>query len=347
MNRDLVHTFALMLDRKYGDQGGCFCLFDGLDESGIAFKGARQRGDNPLHICSEEWGHFVTSNHNGSRVVCWSQNPLEPILAQWQPGTPTLIPAPPPVKSNSYQDRAGTDCLMLGDIEGQTCWGLVRFSSHGCYLCEGHRSPPDYRPEPVPLTEDEKAALAASEATRKRSLEEQREARRWFRPIEAELKAGAEIPIGLFWSSVSDVMLSCLHSAIGEPIMIRSYIHDAILGELDRLGRIVTAEVYRRGLPWPDSFYQLQLAPPWVGVIYSRDPAYTDPIPVEDLALPFQHLPTSELHLLYGVAAHCVDYSCLERGTRQAIMHLWHHTEAELKRRETTPTFLIDLQPDT
>lgn len=73
-------------------------------------------------------------------------------------------------KSASYKPLGSTDCLFLGDKEGQPCWGGVDpvdeipdgDTHNWIYACKGHehtwdrrslcdKSAPDYTPEPPPV----------------------------------------------------------------------------------------------------------------------------------------------------------------------------------------------------
>ncbi|MDB4278002.1 hypothetical protein N9917_00070 [Deltaproteobacteria bacterium] len=80
-----LNNYAQMLDKEYGEQGGCFCDFDGTDECTKAFKTAQAAGESPQYICSEEHGHFVTHTFGkddeavdldedpGMRMVCYAE----------------------------------------------------------------------------------------------------------------------------------------------------------------------------------------------------------------------------------------------------------------------------------
>lgn len=273
----------------------------------------------------------------------------------------------PEAKSSaSYVTRNGTDCVMLGELEEQPCWGIVRFSKHECYLCEGHRTPPDYKPEaPKPTAneleerrqqaqeavEAEERAWAAAVAewgvprppvgshwTLARWVEHQ--ASRWFRPL---LEGIDQVGVGFFWTDLSDVLLVFLHSSIGEGIRCGDG-SEAVNKGLLAMGRQATAEVRRRKLVWPEGAYDLELAPEWTGIIDTRNPQYTDPFGPKVLQLGFHHLSAQEVQLLYGCAAVVADFSTLERGVRQCVMYVCHETERELEKREVPITFLMDLQ---
>jgi hypothetical protein len=276
----------------------------------------------------------------------------------------------PPTKSASYQSRAKADCIMLGDIEGQTCWGIVRVSKLQCYLCEGHRVPPDYREEPTALTEDELAKrrleieeqVKAEDLAKAAAIEEwgvpmddedwlrggwtaarwsQYQANRWFRPFMPSI---GDVGVGMFWRGTTDVMLTFLHSVIGDGLRVSAEarptaVDDRLLG----MGRQATAELVRRKVPFPDDCYALRLAEPWDGVHDHRNPKYTDPFGERLLVMQFHHLSDKELQLLWGCAYIVADFSGLERGTRQVVMHVFHETGGELKNRDLKETSLDKL----
>jgi len=249
--------------------------------------------------------------------------------------------------SDSYQSRAGADCCMLGELEEQPCWGVVRYSSHGVYLCEGHSTPPDYRVEPVPLSNEavrqlieEREQVTAREAAER---EKAYQAGRWFRPL---LELGLDdVGVGLFWTDVSDLMLTFLHSIIGDGLQCGDG-NEAVNTALMAVGHQATAEVHRRGLDWPNGCYQLQLAPEVDGYISPGLPGgkeYHEPFGEKVLELHLHHLSDRALHLLYGCAAVVVDFSGLERGTRQCSMHVYAAMGNELARRGEGETLLMDL----
>ena len=268
-----------------------------------------------------------------------------------------------PIKSASYQSRAKADCVMLGDIEGQTCWGVVRVSKHKCYLCEGHWSPPDYAEEPKALTEHDlekrraeiEEQVKAEEEAKAAAIEEwgvpisdddwlrrgwtaakwaQHQANRWFRPL---MPGIGDVGVGMFWRGTTDVMLTFLHAVIGDGLRCGSFsseglpqpVNDRLLG----MGRQATAELVRRKVPFPELCYALQLAEPWEGICNYRDPKYTDPFSERLLVMPFHHLSDKEVQLLWGCAYTVADFSGLERGVRQVVMHVFHVTGEELTKR--------------
>lgn len=261
-------------------------------------------------------------------------------------------------KSKSYRSRANADCVVMDAVEDQPCWGIVRFSSLGHYLCEGHRTPPDYVAE---ISEEERAAKAAEAEITAQSTRTSREATaarlnvavplgvlamsdeqwatwvaheeaRWFRASLANIE---NTPTGLFWSDLSDVMLLFLHSAIGDGLRCGDG-KPPVNERLQVLGLRATAEIYRRKLQWPEGAYDLILAPEWIDV-----GRYTAPFGDKVLRLGFHHLSDNEVELLYGCAAVVADFSCLERGVRQCVMHVLEATEAELRRREVEAEFLM------
>lgn len=242
----------------------------------------------------------------------------------------------------SYRNRGGVDCVMFGDIEEQPCWGLVRFSKHGCYLCEGHSSPPDYRVEPIPLSNEVlRAMIAEREATSAREAAEREagyQAGRWFRPL---LEAGFdEVCAGIFWPDLSDVLLSFLHSMIGAGVTVwPGDQSERVNRDLMVLGSRVTAELVRRGLPWPEEPYALRLAR---GSL-SGGKEYHEPFRERELEMPLHLLTVWEVQLLYGCACIVADFSSLERGVRQCVMHVYWVTGEYLRAQGAEATFLSGL----
>lgn len=235
-------------------------------------------------------------------------------------------------KSSSYRARAMADCIVLGEVVGQTCWGVVRYSPLNVYLCEGHRKPPDYLTEPTPKTAEEWAQIKAETEAKAASDREIREAARWFRPLIPEV---SNLPVSPFWSALSAVMLSFLHSGLGE-VHCSSDVSEK--ESLRRLGGEATAEILRRKLPWPDPAYTLALAGETEEAVHSE--AYSNPFGSRALALPLDLLPDTDVQLLYGVAAHVADYSCLERGVRQVVSRVLCATRDHLCAKGLDPQFL-------
>lgn len=227
-------------------------------------------------------------------------------------------------KTTSYRARAQADCVVLDAVDDQPCWGVVRFSSHEVYLCEGHRSPPDYRSEPVPPTPEELAQAQALREAEAKTAEKAYEAARWFRPFLTDIDT---VPVSQFWASLSPVLLTFLHSALGEALRLSSTNPDpAELAGLQRLGKEATAEVHRRNLSWPDEAYDLDLG--------------GGPFGERALRLYLDLLPDIDVQLLYGTAALVMDFSCLERGVRQVVDHVYRATTARLEQRGINPQFL-------
>jgi hypothetical protein len=272
----------------------------------------------------------------------------------------------PSTQSPSYQSRAKADCLMLGDIEDQVCWGIVRVSRHDCYLCEGHRAPPDYIDEPVAATDEEleekrkviDIAVKAEEEAKVAAIKEwgvpiseedwlrggwtapkwgQYQANRWFRPFLKDLGGASH---GMFWNNsiLTDIMLTFLHSLVGEGLRcgplhgekLPPSVEDRLMG----MGRQATVALVGRKVPFPDGCSDLKLAEPWVGPINPRDPKYTDPFGERLLAMPLHHLSNKEVQLLWGCAYIVADFSMLERGVRQCVMHVHSVLSDELDSRE-------------
>ena len=255
------------------------------------------------------------------------------------------------------------DCIELGGI-GE-CWGGVQGSSRGL-TCEGHNGP-IYRNEPT-----EADFARCREETRKADMEnrlarqamfakwrislsdeewrDQRwtpetwdthQANRWFRPF---LDEPLPQP-GPFWENLSTPVLCCCFSMVGEGIQVGDA-GDDVIPHLQNLGRQAIAMVQKLRIPLPVGAYSLEIAPKWEGPIVWgwRDHPYNNPFPAKDLTLNLGVLSDMDLHLLYGCGAVVVDFSCLERGTRQVSMHVWHETEKELERRGIEPEFLMELK---
>ncbi len=244
-------------------------------------------------------------------------------------------------KSKSYKSRNGSECVVLDAVDGQSCWGLVRFTSHKVYLCEGHNKPPNYANEPVPPSPEEMARLLADAQAAKDAKKAEAEAARWFRPILVEMR-DLEYAPHPFWSSLSAVTLSFLHSALGETQVRKQPPEgDEEVDEAEALRFLAwqaTAELRQRDLPWPEPIYELVLAGEADAPIGT--PEYANPFGPRALALPFEHLTDSQVLTLWGVAAMVADFSCLERGVRQAAEHLFKTATDALHLRTVETKFL-------
>jgi hypothetical protein len=210
------------------------------------------------------------------------------------------------------------------------------------YRCRGHREASDYTSEPIPLTPEQQEERAAEAERKEAERIAKWEAGRWFRPIEADLP---NVEIGPFWGGVSDVVLKALFSMVGEGITVGMATEPALV-VLWELGHQAAAEVQRRGLDWPEGYYDLTLAPEWDSfrpiMIGDRGHAYYNPFPPEELVLPHDTLSDDHLLALLGCAGQVEDYSCLERGARQLSGHIYNVLGAEQKRRGIPFEWLMD-----
>jgi len=232
------------------------------------------------------------------------------------------------------------DCMRLGTPE-ETCWGRVTYSTtHQGLCCEGHHAKV-YRPEIVfdfsnvvetqdgkPLEEDpEDAKQAMADADRDLRFQTMAERGKGPHPC---------------WSKLSDVLLRAVASMLGDGAR-DSMNKDTVNRDLQQMRSDVLWQIEQRQIPWPEGYYDLHLAPDWHGVINSRDPAYTDPIPEKDLQMDMGALTDRDLLLLYGAAGMVADFSCLERGARQVCMSLFYDTKAALESRGIVLEWLFDL----
>jgi len=247
----------------------------------------------------------------------------------------------------TYQSRFGQNCRQL-DNEAEPCWGLVQGSSRGIE-CKGHWGGGPYMSPEAVVRELATAKAAAERAAAEKAVEEERkaaerEANRWFRK---HIDAAGKLPSNPWWVQLSEPMLNMVFSMIGEGINSLWHEHEqATRAALEEAGLPAIAEVQRRGLDWPVGAYELKLAPQRrESVIITPDARdYWTEFDGDVLDIDLTNMPNHELMLWYGCAAHVVDYSMLERGVRQIIMHLYCVTNNELRRRKLQPTYLFDLE---
>lgn len=244
----------------------------------------------------------------------------------------------------SYRNRGvGRNCTQFGVVPGQPCWGEVQGTSRGLE-CHGHHGGEGYKPEPTATDiirerqEAKRQALKAAvdEADRKHQAHLQWDARRWFRCLLDQLPAEPSE----WWATLSDPVLQMVFSMIGEGVAVL----DKDPSALQQVGLPAIAEVQRRGLEWPEGAYELKLAPRLTkhDISGGEDSRYYTPFSEKELAVDLTALTDEAVTLWYGCAAHVMDYSMLERGSRQVVSHLWHATEAELERRGLPLKFLGD-----
>jgi len=244
---------------------------------------------------------------------------------------------------NSYRPRnIGTSvihCDRVGEDGG--CWGTVRMTGHG-YRCEGHRKASGYIEEPKPLTAAEIAEIRRQAEEKKAKEKAEWEAKRWFRGHEHSVE---EHP---FVQGLSLPVLAAVFSMLGEGIRVGGG-NERVTAAIWNLARPTITEVKRRRFEWPVGYYELRLAPEWDGFgsrfsasTVTGTHSYYNPFDEDTLAMDLSLLDDRDLMVLYGCATQVVDYSCLERGARQVGEHIWHETEAELKRRGIKPEFLMD-----
>jgi hypothetical protein len=184
---------------------------------------------------------------------------------------------------------------------------------------------------------------------------------RWFRRYTYNL-GDVKVP---FWiEKLSDPMLLLLHSMIGEAAW-DDRLPYRVKQECLRIGAYATREIQTRRLRFPNGPYDLKLAPKQpkpegAEVLFIgnnpmhalagawRDPKHLEPFTDAEMSVLTNLLTDAELRVLEPLTAQVVDYSCLERGTRQAVMSLWHLLERERKlRRKPMEGLLeeVDLAP--
>lgn len=255
--------------------------------------------------------------------------------------------------TDSYRSRGFShNCNHISN-EDEPCWGSVRGSSRGIE-CEGHwngRTGDTFFPEPTIEELREAEALAEQEAAEARRVAdlaekqarkdriERQEANRWFRPFIEEAKG---LDPGDWWAALSEPMVKGLFSFLGEGFMERD--GDAqVQAAIKELALPAIAEVARRSLDWPAEAYDLVLAPPYEGVYLLDRDEYYGHFTADELALDLTRFLPQPLQIMFGCAAQVVDYSHLDRGTRQVAGHVFGTAEAELERRGIEPESLFDL----
>jgi len=205
---------------------------------------------------------------------------------------------------------------------------------------------------------DAEAARLATEQEKqkKEQLHRDWDANRWFRPW---IDEALQVPTTWIWSQISDPMLQVIFSMFGEGWACGGIkeVH-SLEEDFAQMTFPAIKEVHQRGIEWPVGAYALELDPELkqMETLKLNGPIFLNKCPVTDdikrkgpygpatLAIELTSLSDRHLTFWYGCASHVIDYSCLSRGVRQIIMHLYHATAGELNRRGLPLTFLFDLE---
>ncbi len=253
------------------------------------------------------------------------------------------------MSDTTYKNRGfGFDCVRFGLDPKEPCWGGVQGSSRGLE-CKGHQGGSGYQ-TPADIQEKWKEATRQARLAEKLRKQEEKEAgekrenERWFRPL---LDRASQVEPTPFWTSLSDHVLKMVFSMFGDGLRSMDDTDDDwIIFEkvFHQVALPAIAEVARRNIKWPVGAYQLKLAPKPRASEIKRQPGFVRVFFHKSLEFDLTQLSNRELHIWHGCAAHVVDFSCLERGVREVILHLDSVTSKELVRRGQEPTLLFDLK---
>ena len=248
-----------------------------------------------------------------------------------------------------YQNRgAGRDCIRFGNPK-EPCWGSVQGSSRGLE-CHGHFGGGSYQiPDnrTAAFAEKLKRDIRENQERRLKEIEEKKlqEEARWFRPY---IQRASKLEPDPWWQGISDPLLKFIFSMFGEGLRC-----GWIGPPSSKWGPILVeaalpaiAEVIRRHLEFPVGAYELRLVPedcdgvPLCSLSIGWNP---EPLNAQDLVIDLSVLSDVYLQLWHGCAGQVMDYSCLERGTRQVVTVLYDKTRVELERRGLECLCLFDL----